>query len=96
MFDRLQAAPGCGVDKGQEPGFHRLPAGLVAGLQGAVQSQMAAKLYSEFHWNGKHARGKHALIMPVSPLLYVPSHPARDMRKDLAKAKILPWGPGGK
>ena len=34
--------------------------------------------------------------MTPDPLLYVPSHPARDLGKDLKLAGIPKWGPGGK
>ncbi len=55
------------------------------------KSGKAAELYA------KRPRGRdsdHAA--PDEPLLYVPTHPARDIREDLAAAGLNDKGPGGK
>jgi len=82
--------------KARKAGFQPLPSALAARLAEATQSDSTAELYTSFHWNGNHSRGKHALVVPPDPLLYVPSHPARDLGKDLELAGIPKWGPGGK
>ena len=58
-----------------------------------AESGTAATLYQKFlacvH-NGKPRK------LPVNPLLYVPTHPARALEDDLIAAELTKWGVGGK
>ena len=76
--------------KARKSGLQRLPAELLVRLQKAAQSGQAKALYAEF------SRTSERKDVPSDPLLYVPSHPARDMEKDLIAAGLAKWGPEGK
>ncbi|MGD0090055.1 MAG: site-specific integrase [Planctomycetota bacterium] len=80
--------------KGRKATFQPLASWLVERLDTFAKTGTAAALYRQFleHY---HRDGK-ALKIPADPLLYVPSHPARDLGKDLEAAGLTKWAPGGK
>ena len=77
--------------KNRRSGFQPLPRALVQRLQEFTDSGEAALLYSRFYRQGDDRQR-----IPTEPLLYVPSHPARDLDLDLRAAGINKHGPGGK
>ena len=77
--------------KNRRAGFQQLPIGLVERLKVFARSGEATRLYAQFYRRSdKRAR------LPEKPLLYVPSHAARDLGKDLDVAGIPKNAPGGK
>ena len=69
--------------KNRKPGFQYLPASLVERLNRFAQSGAALDLYSE------SSKGANNPVNTLhKPLLYVPSHTAREMDKDLVAAGI--------
>ncbi len=64
--------------KNRKSGFQQLPTALVERLEAFVRSGEAVRLYDRFY---EH-RGDRDRI-PSNPLLYVPSHTARDLAIDL-------------
>ncbi|MEW6357954.1 MAG: tyrosine-type recombinase/integrase [Planctomycetota bacterium] len=80
----------CGVHldaswtKSRRGGFQPLPKGLVERLSAFAESGRAAELYGQ-SYSRRDAGGKG---LPERPLLYVPTHTARDMDKDVAAAEI--------
>ena len=77
--------------KNRKTGFQPLPVALIQRLQAFAATGTAAKLYSTFL-----KRRDATLEVPVSPMLYVPSHAARDFDEDCKAAKIKKNAPGGK
>jgi len=77
--------------KNRKPGFQPLPAALVEHLLRFGQSGAAGGLYERFY-----RRSDASLKAPERPLLYVPSHPSRDLAKDLAAADIPKHTAAGK
>jgi integrase len=65
--------------KNRKSGFQPLPAYLLKRLETFADSGIVPKLYQQFYRN---------FTPPNGALLYVPSHPARELDKDLAIAKI--------
>jgi len=59
--------------------FQPLPKRLVKELESFCVSSIVQTLYWRFYWN---------FVCPQDALLYVPSHPARELDKDLKTAKI--------
>ena len=68
--------------KNRKPGFQPLPFSLLGNLQRFAEGKIADKLYEKFYHRFKD------INIPENPLLYVPSHPAREMDKDLKLAGI--------
>jgi hypothetical protein len=77
--------------KNRRSGFQQLPAALVERLEAFVRSGEAVRLYDRFY---VHRGDRNRL--PANPLLYVPSHTARDLGIDLEAAGIPKNAPGGK
>ena len=77
--------------KNRKPGFQPLPSSLVERLREFAESGEPSRLYSKFY-----GRADAESPAPANPLLYVPSHPARDLDVDLQKAGIQKQAPGGK
>ena len=69
--------------KNRRSGFQPLPASLISRLATFADAGTAAKLYEEFN-----ARSDASLAAPERPLLYAPSHPPREMGRDLKAAGI--------
>ena len=67
--------------KSRKAGFQPLPSGLVKRLHEAAGH--AKSLYSK-----RYARRDATLTVPADPLLHVPSHTARELDIDLARAEI--------
>ena len=76
--------------KNRKAGVQPVPEGLVARLAASADSGEASRLYQRF------SRKKATSQAPVDPLLYVPSHTARALDKDLKAAGIPKQSPGGK
>jgi hypothetical protein len=77
--------------KNRKDGFQPLPMSLAERLHAFSMTGEAAELYRK-HYARKDAKPD----WPENPLLYVPSHTARELDDDLAKAGIKKHGPGGK
>ena len=77
--------------KNRRSGFQPLPAALVERLGAFVRSGEAVRLYDRFYGH----RGDRDRVT-ANPLLYVPSHTARDLGIDLEAAGIPKNAPGGK
>ncbi len=71
--------------KNRKPGFQPLPMNLVQMLAVMVENGVAKKEYEKVQAHHKIKAG-----IPLNPLLYVASHAARDLKKDLLKAGINP------
>jgi len=83
--------------KARKPGFQPLPKELVARLQESAKAGTAKARYANVAWKGQRKSGTlPQFTFPADPLLYVPSHPARDLEKDLIAAGMTKWGPDGK
>jgi integrase len=80
--------------KSRKAAFQPLPGWLVERLAAFAKAGTAAKLYKQFADCGPRAQKPRAI--PANPLLYVPTHTARDLAKDLASAGLSKWAPGGK
>jgi len=65
--------------KNRKSGFQPLPAYLPRQLVAFADSGIVPKLYQQFY---------RSFTPPIGALLYVPSHPAREMDKDLVAAGI--------
>jgi len=68
--------------KNRKPGFQPLPVSLLGNLQKFAKAKIASRFYEKFYNNFED------IELPENPLLYVPSHPAREMDKDLKLAGI--------
>ena len=68
--------------KNRKPGFQPLPISLIGNLQKFAEAEIAKRLYDKFYRNFED------IEIPEQPLLYVPSHPAREMDKDLKLAGV--------
>jgi integrase len=77
--------------KNRKSGFQPLPKWLVGRLTVFIESGNAENLYKRFY-----GRRGTQLNGPKKPLLYVPSHTARDLDVDLLTADIPKYAPGGK
>jgi len=77
--------------KNRKPGFQPLPAALAQRLKAFIKTGKAADLYRTFL-----RRKDCTLQVPENPLLYVPSHAAREFDRDCKVAKIKKNAPGGK
>ncbi len=75
--------------KDRRPGFQPLPQWLIEKLALFAHDRGAERVYAKLN------RGPGAAV-PEDPLLYVPSHPARDMDRDMEAAGIQKWNPHGK
>lgn len=71
--------------KNRKPGFQPLPQSLVEMLAAMLEEEVAKKEYLKVEAHHKIKAG-----IPLNPLLYVASHAARDLKKDLLKAGINP------
>jgi len=71
--------------KNRKPGFQLLPGGLVLRLARVVKDQVAKRAYDKIR---KRMGKRLKMQIPADPLLYVPSHTARDMDKDLSAAGV--------
>jgi len=80
---RLEAA----WTKNREAGFQPLPARLIRQLQAFADSGVVPELYRQFYTN---------FVFPQNALLYVPSHPARELDKHLEASGIPKRTPEGK
>ncbi len=69
--------------KNREPGFQPIPSSLAERLYEFAHSGEPVRLYEKFYQRKDRTRE-----MPTSPLLYVPTLPARDLEKDLKAAAI--------
>ena len=67
--------------KNLKPGFQPLPKALLARLAEAAVARLAEQTYEYLTRRSDHPP-------PVDPLLYVPSHPGRDLQCDLESAGI--------
>jgi len=65
--------------KNRKPGFQPLSSGLLKKLETFADSGIVPRLYQQFYRN---------FAYPKNALLYVPSHPAREMDTDLETAGI--------
>ena len=77
--------------KNRKPGFQPLPFSLLRRLREFAESDEPARLYAKFY-----SRTDSESPAPQEPLLYVPSHPARELDVDLRRAGIQKHAPGGK
>jgi len=77
--------------KNRQAGFQPLPMALLERLKAFATSGEPVRLYEE-----SLRRGGSKRQVPITPLLYVPSQPARVMSKDLAVAGIPDQTAGGK
>ena len=77
--------------KNRKSGFQPVPVSLVLRLQAFGESGEASALYAT-----NLRRGGSKRPPPANPLLYVPSQPARTIRRDLEAAGIPIWTPSGK
>jgi integrase/recombinase XerD len=77
--------------KNRKPGFQPLSASLVERLAAFAHSGEPCRLYERFY-----GRKTVKELPPAQPLLYVPSHPARELDKDLLAAGIPKSTPAGK
>ena len=78
--------------KNRKAGYQPLPVGLAQALIAFAESGEAVRLYKR-HMIRKDATAQG---MPENPLLYVPTHPARELRRDLKAADIKDETPAGK
>ena len=65
--------------KNRKAGFQYLPSGVLKRLETFAESGIVSRLYQQFYRN---------FVYPKNALLYVPSHPAGEMDKDLEAAGI--------
>jgi len=79
--------------KSRKSAFQPLASWLMDRLNAFSKTGNAAALYQKF---ADHHRCGLPKDIPAAPLLYVSSHPARDLEKDLVAAGLCKWGPGGK
>ncbi len=77
--------------KNRQEGFQPLPRSLVDRLLQHAQAGEPARCYAR-----TYARRGAKLTAPKAPLLYVPTHPSRDLALDLEAAGIPKNAPGGK
>ena len=77
--------------KDRKGGFQWLPRMLVGSLRDFAEAEGAKQLYAR-----SNSRKDTSNRPPKNPLLYVPSHPARELDKDLEAAGIPKNAPGGK
>jgi integrase len=70
--------------KNRRPGMQPIPRALADRLKELADSAVVPDLYTKYY-KRKNARATH---IPTHPLLYIPSHAARDMDKDLMKAGV--------
>lgn len=78
--------------KGRREGFQPLAGWLLKRLTAFMEAGGAAELYSQFKDCGRGMK----FTPPPQALLYIPSHPSRDLEKDLKAAGLAKFGPGGK
>ena len=76
--------------KNRKPGLQLLPRALVGRLVAFGQSGTAKRLY-ERHYGRKDAKPEG---IPEAPLLFVPTHTARDLREDVEAAGVPVFKPG--
>jgi len=77
--------------KNRQSGFQQLSIALLERLEAFVRSGEAEQLYNRFYGH----RGDRDRL-PANPLLYVPSHTARDLAIHLEAAGVPKNAPGGK
>lgn len=75
--------------KNRKSGFRPLPRDLIVKLQTWAENETAAKCCQMY-------TRKSDPKPPQDPLLYVPSHPARELDEDLDAADIPKWAADGK
>ena len=68
--------------KNRKSGFQPLPFSLLGNLQKFAEEKIASRLYEKFYHHFED------IDIPEAPLLYVPSHPSREMDKDLKLAGV--------
>ncbi len=73
--------------KNRQPGFQPLPKRMIRQLESFCGSGIVQSLYQQFF---------RKFVCPKDALLYVPSHPARELDKDLRAAGIPKSTPEGK
>jgi hypothetical protein len=84
---------GCGVrlhaewTKNRKDGFHPIPTDPIGRLHDFAHTGEAKVLYA------RYKRRDATVELPSDPLLYVPSHPARSLDKDLETAGIPKHAP---
>jgi len=69
--------------KNRKEGFQPLPRLLIEQLQSFAASEIVKRLYDALH-----SRKDSTATYPNEPLLYVPSHPARELDNDLKAANV--------
>jgi len=74
--------------KNRERGFLPLPAWLLEQLGDAVDENLAGKQYAAVNAARTHRGAKPRTDIPNQPLLYVASHPSRELSKDLKVSGI--------
>ena len=77
--------------KNRRDGFQPLPTALVRRLRSFAEAETAAELYRKLR-----KRTDERMAIPEHPLLYVPTHTAREMYRDLRAAGIEKSSPEGK
>ena len=80
--------------KARKEVFQPLARWLMDRLKSFAETGKAQELYRDFH--ERFYRAGKPLNVPTNPLLYVPSHPSRDLGKDMKAAGVPKWAPGGK
>jgi integrase len=80
--------------KNRKAAFHPLASWLMERLAAFAKNNTAAALYRQM--TALYYKSGRPPTAPKDPLLYVPSHPARDLERDLVAAGQTKWGPGGK
>ncbi len=76
--------------KNRKKGFQPLPSSLLVNLKEFAERKIASRFYE------KNYRRFEDIDIPENPILYVPSHPAREMDKDLELAGIPKTTSAGK
>ena len=79
--------------KGRRSAFQPLPRDLAQRLENSAKNGQARRLYAATE---RRRRKSSIHIPPEQPLLYVPSHPGRELYIDLKLAEIAKWTPEGK
>ena len=73
--------------KDRQGGFQPLPPSLLTELKVDADAGTAAAIYARYY-RGKRGKGKWSKSRAERPLLYMPSHGARDIKKDIEAAGI--------
>jgi len=87
--------------KNRRGGFQYLPPDLVRRLASYIESGETARQYRAAYERGltastqRRGRAQPPSMPPADALFFVPSHTARDLRKDLKAAGVPPWTAAG-